>query len=403
MDSRGAPRVALAGGSGTVVASGEGMSINDPRRADLDQSMDRVTRYAVGVTLAIAVALVYYGVRASDGHPASAGVGALVLLVSAIAAGAFFGFLFGVPSDLSRVAAPTEGAATPTPVPSHLLQIAEWLTRILVGATVTQLGTLRDLIQGLGQQASLTILNHGRGEVVLTAAVIYGAVFGFFVGHVSTRVLLNLLFHGAERALVPTPEDVELVNRRVADAETKRGNPMAEIPTDVARRVGAFDEAKLTRPAELRAWGLSRLALDRNDARAVGALDRALAATPGDRQAVESVVLAGLYAENTAGFTRAIAEATRFLRGQSPPTKDDANLFAYLACAHGQAYAETRGTAAATAHKEAAIEAARTAIGLDRSWASFLLRLAEPGVSSEDDLRVLATDHPALLELLKAP
>lgn len=173
-------------------------------------------------------------------------------------AGAFFGFLFGVPRTATSgsgttapgagpAVAPAQDAATgstssggngaavsvapnvtgdPTQPNTNLEQISDWLTKILVGATLTQLGAIpsaatrlfRGVSQGLGNQT----LNEG----FVGSLIIYSALSGFMLGWFTARVwvgpvittiaayLKNLSDQVAQNAGAP---------RRVPDAPAATG------------------------------------------------------------------------------------------------------------------------------------------------------------------------------------
>jgi uncharacterized protein YneF (UPF0154 family) len=376
-------------------------------------NLARVARVALVVTTASYALLLIYGAWSARAHPVAAALGAGLLGLGALAVGAFIGFLFGVPVSAVAVAQAQADPGTAGVVPAasvagqatrganQLVQVAEWLTRILIGATLTQLAALRDQLQTLGEQSSAQILGGEGGEVVFTAAVVYGAVFGFFVGHLSTRLILNLLFDQIE-AKPPLPAAAV---REVLDAPGKK---LSSLSPTVLNAVAEVDEARLTRPDDLRAWGLARVVADRDDpvacARGIAALTRAVVASPGDRAAMESLVLGALYAPAPDGFRRALQEIEAYLARRPTPGPDDANLFAYRACAHGQAYAWAKQHAdlpGQATHRAAALAAVEETLRLDPSWGAFLRRLTSPG-GVDDDLAVLAQDAPDLLARLPA-
>ena len=66
-----------------------------------------------------------------------------MLSAAALIAGGFFGFLFGIPRYL----------ATPGPMQvqpnTNLEQISDWLTKVLVGVGLTQIGKIYNSVQGI--------------------------------------------------------------------------------------------------------------------------------------------------------------------------------------------------------------------------------------------------------------
>ncbi|MBK9035109.1 MAG: hypothetical protein IPL61_28240 [Myxococcales bacterium] len=382
-----------------------------------DDGLARVTRLSLLVSLVAFAALIVYGAWAAKAGPAQAALGAALLGLGAVAVGAIIGFLFGVPVNAVAVAQAStaatkeaaepggvEAAARPSRGANQLVQVAEWLTRIFIGATVTQLGEVRDQLQGLGQLASAQLLGSGRGEIVFTAAAVFGGVFGFFVGHLSTRLIINVLFDAVENgSRLPTAaKDEVLMQARTGERK------LDAISPSVARALVEVDDQQLTSSDDLQAWGLARISLDRDEpaaGRGLAALERAVIARPGDRGAIESLVLGALYAPPPEGFTRAQRELTAYFARHPTPTRAEANLYAYRACADGQAYADAKArgdTGAMAVHRASALAAARQALELDASWGAFLARIASGAGGPDDDLVELAKDAPELGALLAA-
>lgn len=384
------------------------MGTSAPTRHDqAGEGLERVTRVAVVVAACGLAALLAYGAWATRLGPVQAALGAGVLALGAVAAGALLGFLFGVPVNAVAVAqansAGAQAAAAPgtAPKPSRganqLVQISEWLTRIIIGATVTQLGEVRDQLQGLGWRASLQLLGTDRGEIAFTAAVVFGAIFGFFVGHLSTRLILNVLFDEADGDPGLPREAAAAVQASAADGKLTSISPTA------ARSVVAVDERKLTRSDDLQTWGLAWLSLDRDRpgvTRGVDALERAVAVSPNDRAALRSLALGALYAPPD-GYTRVLPELESYFARNPTPTREDAQLLAYLACAHGQAFtAAGDDTARRERHSRGALAAVQQALTLDPSWRSFLESLARGTTPGEDDLVDVTAHNPELRALL---
>ena len=163
------------------------------------------------------------------------GLSVLVFL-AAFASGAFFGFLFGVPQVLSGEGQSDGGAAklpsgAPTPetplsagltqaaAPSlattrllrsntNLEKISNWLTTLIVGATLTQLSSLdeylskfRDFLGTYGAVANGNTVSAGLLPAVGPIILIFGAVTGFLFMYLNTRLVLVLLFNAIERLL----------------------------------------------------------------------------------------------------------------------------------------------------------------------------------------------------------
>jgi hypothetical protein len=172
------------------------------------------------VTAPLVVGLVIFTWAGGSGWQALP-TGALISLAAA-ALGAFLGFLFGIPKSLTRGApaplppvapsAATDSRSSTNPATSttgasppggygantNLEEISDWLTKILVGAGLVELG---NLVRGMGTLAN-SIGQQLGGETGSAAfgisLVIYAAVVGFLLCYVPTRVELPKLLRSAD-------------------------------------------------------------------------------------------------------------------------------------------------------------------------------------------------------------
>jgi hypothetical protein len=151
-------------------------------------------------------------------------VGGLIGLAAA-AVGAFLGFLFGIPKSLTTrpelQPAPHEDVQPDAPTSSqqsaltpggfgqntNLEEISDWLTKILVGAGLVQLGAL---VRGAGRLAGVLGQSMGgaKGAPILgLALLVYGLALGFLFAYIPTRVNLPRLLRQGEEASNGAPAD----------------------------------------------------------------------------------------------------------------------------------------------------------------------------------------------------
>lgn len=177
--------------------------------------------------LLIAVLVAFASIFAYSGIASSMCLGetvGLLTLYSAAAglAGGFFGFLFGVPRSaaISQVDSPkADGSTSRTAVyvsnvtgdstapNTNLEQISDWLTKILVGATLTQLGNIPAGASTVFTQMASALGNPppGSAAAFCGALVIYCSLAGFMIGWLTSRVWLGpiiLLISGFFRRLL---------------------------------------------------------------------------------------------------------------------------------------------------------------------------------------------------------
>lgn len=164
--------------------------------------------------------------------------------------GSLLGLLFGVPRALAHDTPVKKGAnpsddssgagADGSQVVTHsgnapgyagntnLEQVSDWLTKILLGAGLTQLGRVPS---GLGALA--TYLSPGLGggpeaKPFAVSLVLFGLLSGFFVGFLSARLLLGRAFQRADQ---------------LANVYAKTTNEIQQLDPLSATRTGAVPDA----------------------------------------------------------------------------------------------------------------------------------------------------------------
>lgn len=202
--------------------------MSDPARTEA-AGRDGLGYLASVLGVALVAAILAVAMAFTRGWLAAIGVGVVVFL-GAFGVGCFLGFLFGVPRVLTRelvqpstAAKPgalsepnaTDSTQPPTP-PAPVLQsntnlerISDWLTTMLVGASLVQLYKINDLLMGFRIFLETYAKVFGAGETanagVLPAIgpilLIMGAVAGFLFMYLNTRLILIRLFYQIERFL----------------------------------------------------------------------------------------------------------------------------------------------------------------------------------------------------------
>lgn len=108
---------------------------------------------------------------------------------AAFCAGGILGFLFGIPSMLQRQSGNDPNSPPPPSLKynDNLMQVSDWLTKIIVGVGLTQ---LNEISRNLGQLRTTLAPNFGSGAWggnAAMAVVIYFFLFGFLVIYFWTR------------------------------------------------------------------------------------------------------------------------------------------------------------------------------------------------------------------------
>lgn len=309
--------------------------------------------------------------------------------------GALFGFLFGVPPSVN---APRENRGQKSARdnsagsdheqqdsggsddPSHraasaaldaentsLTQIADWLTKVIVGAGLVQLGTLVNWIGEVGARVGRGITGCtppcGENAAVLgVGVVVYYFIAGFLTTYIHTRTLLAQLFAVSRRDINSI---LDVQQRKIEETESRVAT-VEQVTRDVTGRL--------------------------------------------DRQAVVSAALSNvmyqLYQEPPGGFENALASADSFLAdSENEPT---ALMWIYKAFALGQKYRYRQEHGAPADElatiREATLEAIKKALEYDGSQKAFIRsfwdRTDQYFREGEDDLVVFG-DDPEFAQLLK--
>jgi hypothetical protein len=121
---------------------------------------------------------------------------ASMVAASSMLAGAFFGFIFGVPRTLQKVGEEESDTAKKGETKSsyrpntNLEQISDWLTKILVGAGLTQIAALRKWLGDVATSLAPGFGTSADAPVFATVTVLSYLLNGFLIGYLWTRLYL---------------------------------------------------------------------------------------------------------------------------------------------------------------------------------------------------------------------
>ena len=290
---------------------------------------------------------------------------AVLLSLAFASVGGLVGFLFGIPRQLRQTdknstksgdgkdTQPEETRQDST----NLEQVSDWLTKIILGAGLTQLTKLPDMLKALGEY-----FKHGFNDSSLLPILIVmsSLIFGFFAGYLLTQLFLAQALKKAQDAL-----------KSVAVVLDTAGN---------LERLGKFGAATATLEA------------------ALGTL-RPETPIETKKTLFERLTYNALYEPSPDGFQKAIRYAEQYI--QEEPKNPNARIWANLAAALGQKY---RWDSEHEAPKEIledtrrrALEAASKAIESEPQMKVWLRTLWNPNdptkiASEEDDLEVFYND-----------
>lgn len=219
------PRGALTDGSldvativiGQTVMSytgpyGEAVTIPRDQSTEFERRVARIAWGALAFSSAASLAFAL-AVGGSVGDVLEILGTATIVGGAAAVSGALLGFLFGIPRTLQRESAPTSEAPTIYLANTNLEQISDWLTKILVGITLVQIGSigpkLAELASALGPMLGGSAASPGFG----LALCVYSFVAAFLIAYLWTRVLFR-------RELAIADMDLESTVRAVVDDQS---------------------------------------------------------------------------------------------------------------------------------------------------------------------------------------
>jgi hypothetical protein len=174
---------------------------------------------AAGLVAALLVVVtVVFGAAVGDNAGEAASIVGMAIAVAAAAAGVgvLLGFLFGIPRTLQREDGGESGAPRYL-ANTNLEQISDWLTKILVGITLVQIGNagaaLARLADALGPMLGGQPASAGFGLAVCIVA----SLSGFMLSYLWTRLRLRRELQIADRDIQAAVREV-VDERAAADA-----------------------------------------------------------------------------------------------------------------------------------------------------------------------------------------
>ena len=155
----------------------------------------------IGVVLAIAIAAFAFSSPGGWRDQLSVAAVAIGLFLPATAVGVLAGFIFGLPRSQepdTGVAGASSRVGTRFLVNSNLLKVSDWLTTILIGLALVQLGRLGPAVADLAR-ALEPVLGGTRAAGVFGISMMLGlATVGAFISWLWTSIRVKELFEQAD-------------------------------------------------------------------------------------------------------------------------------------------------------------------------------------------------------------
>jgi len=124
---------------------------------------------------------------------------ALLIAVAAAVAGGLLGFIFGIPKTVTTASSASGTATAEYQGNTNLEQVSDWLTKLLVGAGLTQID---DLLTSVGTRFGTNGVLGTGGWIVGPAIIIAYSVTGFLLAYLWARIYMTqaLIAGSAEAA-----------------------------------------------------------------------------------------------------------------------------------------------------------------------------------------------------------
>lgn len=147
--------------------------------------------FTIGIVgLALGLALIIVLTLPIDKTGIALAAGCLFGL-AALVSGGLLGFVFGIPrTNTSESPSPPGGQVRLVRQNTNLEQISDWLTKILVGVTLTQLPSIGAAAGRLIDSLARALGDASYSPAVAGAILVYFSVFGFLAGWLLTSLLL---------------------------------------------------------------------------------------------------------------------------------------------------------------------------------------------------------------------
>lgn len=150
-----------------------------------------------------------------------------------------FGFLFGIPRVLQKGGKDGSNGANGTRTTAsntNLEQVSDWLTAIIIGASLVQLQEIGRSLDWLAKEVSKGVAIPGQGYAVAYFSIVYFFVVGLLFSYLFTRINLAKAFSRVE-------DELSKVQNAADNSEKEK-----DLLLDQVKRLVGRDVPELERP-----------------------------------------------------------------------------------------------------------------------------------------------------------
>ncbi|HMK27892.1 MAG TPA: pYEATS domain-containing protein [Chitinophagaceae bacterium] len=177
---------------------------------------------------------------------------ALLISGACFSAGALMGFLFAIPKLLQNTNLLPDQIKNDQTVILHndnLVQISDWLTKIIVGVGLTQLNDIPDFLKRIGDRLGKSFGDGAAGSNIAIGCILYFVVIGFLSSYIWTRLYFVKLLRQTNDDL--QKRQIEKL-AKLADIAVEDKNKKTITESDVASDAAAIDTLKATSSDEIK-------------------------------------------------------------------------------------------------------------------------------------------------------
>ncbi|OBI12890.1 hypothetical protein A5712_06170 [Mycobacterium sp. E2327] len=155
---------------------------------------------------------------------------AILIALASACLGGFLGFIFAIPRELQSTQLDADSKSARYIGNTNLEQISDWLTKVLVGISLVQIGKVPAALEALGRQLAPLLGSYGPSGGVGVVLSMTAAVAAFLLGYLYTRVIVLWLF-------AATGSDIENYSKRIAQENAVEATKAA-VAASVEKAVG---------------------------------------------------------------------------------------------------------------------------------------------------------------------
>jgi hypothetical protein len=236
--------------------------------AEFRSEGERALRTLLLLALIGVIGIVVFSLRVET-WPSRISIATVTIMIggASLVAGGLLGFLFGIPraaqvnAEVGETSTPggtttsavvsTTGGGNPYRANTNLEEISDWLTKILVGVGLTQIGQLPGVLADATVGLRPALGNDAASGIFGVTTALYFLICGFLLSYLWTRVYLPRAFRWSDAFAALTQQNRELSeqvdrNQAALEAINRQLNPQqSDSPLSESELTALLKEASM--------------------------------------------------------------------------------------------------------------------------------------------------------------